>query len=446
MNSHQSGTLQRAERQQFELTQAIDAVLPLANSYTPQGSEPKAVARQWLYALAFGRDLYAESKGKPDLISNLIYVDRMQVEKVLKQQFSEYSTELLKTAIELETNIQPSTENKFAFIDLFAGIGGMRIGFERAGGTCVFSSEFDVKAQNTYERNYWETPFGDITSIPPQLIPDHDVLIAGFPCQPFSHAGLKLGIEDTRGTLFYNIAAILEKKRPKFAFLENVKGLVSHQGGETLKIILNTLIMLGYKCTIPNNVIANGTTAQIQKLAKEMVLRSVDFGLPQNRQRIYIVLWREDLEDAFEYPSPDGKQTCVASILEAEPDPSLTISNRLWSGHQRRKRENKIKGKGFGYGLVHPDSEYTNTISARYYKDGSEILIAQENANPRKLSTREAARLQGFPEEFIINESSVQAYKQFGNSVSIPVIEACAKQIKRCLDKGATDDWTTREY
>ena len=153
MNSQQSDILQREEFQQFELTQAVDAVLPLANSYTPEGSEPKAVARQWLYALAFGRDLYAESKGKPDLISNLIYVDRMQVETVLKQQFSNYSTELLKTAIELETNIQPSTENKFAFIDLFAGIGGMRIGFERAGGTCVFSSEFDVKAQNTYEKN-----------------------------------------------------------------------------------------------------------------------------------------------------------------------------------------------------------------------------------------------------------------------------------------------------
>ena len=154
----------------------------------------------------------------------------------------------------------------------------------------------------------------------------------------------------------------------------------------------------------------------------------------------------EDLEDAFEYPSPDEKQTCVASILDAEPDPSLTISNRLWSGHQRRKRENKIKGKGFGYGLVHPDSEYTNTISARYYKDGSEILIAQENANPRKLSTREAARLQGFPEEFIINESSVQAYKQFGNSVSIPVIKACALSIRNCLEKGSTNDWTTGEY
>ena len=446
MNSAHPEPHHLTEKQQFDLDLAVDCLCPIANSYTPEGTTPSAVARQWLYALAYGRQLYAENNGERDLFTSAIRIERERIESILRGNFNNYSPELVRKLIQAQSSIAPSRHNHFAFIDLFAGIGGMRIGFERAGGTCVFSSEFDVKAQKTYEDNYWETPFGDITTIPPELIPDHDVLLAGFPCQPFSHAGLKLGIEDTRGTLFYNIASILDKKRPKFAFLENVKGLVSHQGGETLKIVLNTLIMLGYRCTIPNEVIANGTTSEIQKLAKEMVLRSVDFGVPQNRQRIYIVLWRDDIEDLFEYPAPINIETRVSDILDPEPDTSLTISNRLWSGHQRRKRENKIKGKGFGYGLVYPDSEYTNTISARYYKDGSEILVAQENANPRKLSTREAARLQGFPEEFIINQSSVQAYKQFGNSVSIPVIEACARQIKNCLDKGMTDDWTAREY
>lgn len=428
-------------KQRFDINSAADFLCQVASEFTPEGSSPLAVARQWLYALAYDRALYAENNDVEDCLGGTI--KREQVESTLRERFYDYSPNLARTLIQVQTSVPPSIHNQFSFIDLFAGIGGMRIGFERAGGTCVFSSEFDAKAQKTYEANYWETPFGDITRIPPELIPDHDVLLAGFPCQPFSHAGLKLGIEDTRGTLFYNIASILERKRPKFAFLENVKGLVSHQGGETLKIVLNTLIMLGYRCTIPNDVIANGATSEIQKFAKQMVLRSVDFGVPQNRQRIYIVLWRDDLEDLFRYPEPVNIETRVSDILDSVPDSCLTISNRLWSGHQRRKQENKRKGKGFGYGLVYPDSQYTNTISARYYKDGSEILIAQKNANPRKLSPREAARLQGFPESFVINESSVQAYKQFGNSVSIPVIEACAIEIKSCLDKGVANDRTT---
>ncbi len=259
------------------------------------------------------------------------------------------------------------------------------------------------------------------------------MLIGGFPCQPFSHAGLKLGIDDTRGTLFHNIAEILDKKRPKFALLENVKGLISHDKGYTLQVILKTLTRIGYHCNIDRYIIDNGTPAQIQAQAKKMVLKSIDFGVPQNRQRIYIVLWRDESVGGFSYPKPSGVPTRVGDILEENPDPKFTISDRLWQGHQRRKIENETNGKGFGFGIVSPDSQYTNTISARYYKDGSEILIAQENANPRKLTYREAARLQGFPDAFQYSTSTVQAYKQFGNSVTVPVISAIAMCITNNL-------------
>ena len=164
-----------------------------------------------------------------------------------------------------------------------------------------------------------------------------------------------------------------------------------------------------------------------------MVLKSKNFGVPQNRQRIYLVLWRDDLDRDFQYPVPPMTSVKVGDILEKTPDKKYTISNRLWAGHKRRKINNKKNGKGFGYGLVTPDSEYTNTISARYYKDGSEVLIAQPSKNPRKLTPRESARLQGFPENFILNKSDVQAYKQFGNSVTVDVIKALACNINKIL-------------
>ena len=170
-----------------------------------------------------------------------------------------------------------------------------------------------------------------------------------------------------------------------------------------------------------------------------MVLKAKDFGVPQNRQRIYIVLWRKDLNFNFTYPAPSGIKTRVGDILELKPESKFTISDRLWRGHQRRKADNALNGKGFGFGLVSPDSEYTNTISARYYKDGSEILVSQKNKNPRKITTREAARLQGFPEKFMINKSDVQAYKQFGNSVSVPVIKLIADKINEKM-KGAQNE------
>jgi len=230
----------------------------------------------------------------------------------------------------------------------------------------VFSSEFDSKAQETYLDNHGELPFGDITKIPVSDIPCHDVLFAGFPCQPFSHAGLKRGIEDTRGTLFHNIADILQVKKPKVAILENVKGLVSHDKGYTLQVVLKTLTDMGYSCNIPKDIILNGTAKALQTEAKKMVLKSIDFGVPQNRQRIYIVLWLDGLVDSFNYPKPLGLTTRVGDILEANPDPKYTISDRLWAGHQRRKTQNKKNGKGFCYVTV--DSPYTNTISGLYSK------------------------------------------------------------------------------
>lgn len=404
-------------------------LIPKALQHTPNGSTPEAVLDQWLHAIATNSQLFCnKSIANPvDLKNEILSV--LKTNNVYQNELQFY--ELIFGSLVLK----PQQNPKFRFIDLFAGVGGIRLGFQEHGGACVFSSEFEKNAQQTYKANHGELPFGDITQVKPEDIPDHDILLAGFPCQPFSHAGLKLGIEDTRGTLFHNIANILEVKKPKFALLENVKGLISHDKGYTLKIILRKLTKLGYSCTIPKSIINNGTNVQIQKLAKEMVLKSVDFSIPQNRQRIYIVLWLDKLIDKFDYPEPSNKETFVGDILEVNPDESLTISDKLWLGHQRRKIENEIKGKGFGYGLVTPTSKYTNTISARYYKDGSEILIQQNGKNPRKLSPREAARLQGFPDSFILHKSKVQAYKQFGNSVSIPVVCALAKQVLLKLEE-----------
>lgn len=408
--------------QQF-LSSVESALLPLATPYTPEGSNPLAVVHQWLFALAYEQPLFATQRGitSETLIKVLTKLELFKTAATFKKK-------LLATTV-----IKPPSTSKFTFIDLFAGIGGMRIGFQNAGGTCVFSSEFEKNAQETYRVNHGDFPFGDITKIPPKDIPDHDVLIGGFPCQPFSHAGLKLGIEDTRGTLFHDIAEILKTKRPKFALLENVKGLISHDQGYTLQVILRSLTKIGYNCNISKELIKTGTPKQIQAEAKKMVLRSIDFGVPQNRQRIYIVLWRDALPKGFVYPTPTHTSTRVGDILEDNPDEKFTISDKLWNGHQRRKIENDKNGKGFGFGIVDEESTYTNTISARYYKDGSEILIAQKNKNPRKLTQREAARLQGFPDEFILSKSSVQAYKQFGNSVSVPVIESLAKKISKEL-------------
>lgn len=296
-------------------------------------------------------------------------------------------------------------------VDLFAGIGGIRQGFSRIFDLdVVFSSEIDKFAQQSYFLNYKELPAGDITKIKEEDIPQHDLLLAGFPCQAFSNAGLKRGFEDTRGTLFFDVARIIKYHKPKIVFLENVKGLLSHNKGETFKTILNVLEELEYKVFYK-------------------VLNAKDFGVPQNRERVYIVCFRENID--FEFPV-GNKKSKVGDILDKVIDNKTIISDRLWEGHQRRLAEHKEKGNGFGYRIFDEESEYTSTLSARYYKDGSEILI-RRNGNPRKLSVRECARLQGFPENFLIGVSDTQAYKQFGNSVCVPVIEAIAKKVKLSL-------------
>ncbi len=311
------------------------------------------------------------------------------------------------------------TNADYKMIDLFAGIGGTRLGFQLTGRTkSVFSSEIDKYAAKTYYANFGDTPAGDITQIDETDIPDHDILVGGFPCQAFSQAGLKKGFEDTRGTLFFEIARILKYKQPKAFLLENVKNLLGHDHGKTYSVIENTLKELGYDVNL-------------------LVYHAKDFGVPQNRERIYIVGFNKKTVpnfNDFKEPEPPKVQTCVGNILETDVDPKYTISDKLWEGHQRRKKDNKAAGKGFGYSLFNENSPYTNTISARYYKDGSEILIEQKNCNPRKLTPREAARLQGFPDDFIIPVSDTQAYKEFGNSVAVPVINAIACEILKVLD------------
>ncbi|MBO0612157.1 DNA (cytosine-5-)-methyltransferase [Thiothrix fructosivorans] len=406
------------------LEKAENALLPLAKQYTPDGSSPHAVVNQWLHAFAYGFNFFGLGDTGIEKVSHQLLLNHVNPDVAI-----------LKSEIGNISAIKTASDVKFTFIDLFAGIGGMRVGAQQVGGACVFSSEFDRFAQQTYKMNHGELPFGDITKIEPLSIPEHDLLIAGFPCQPFSHAGLKLGIDDTRGTLFHNIANILKVKQPRVALLENVRGLVSHDGGYTLQVILKVLTKMGYSCNIPSKTILYGTPKDIQIEAKKMILKSVDYGIPQNRQRIYIVLWKTGLCDSFVYPEKMNMPTRVGDMLESNPLPKYTISNCLWEGHQRRKKMNKINGKGFGYSLVSRDSSYTSTISARYYKDGSEILIAQPNKNPRKVTPREAARLQGFPDSFMVSPSDSQAYKQFGNSVTVPVVqrvvEEIAKQILR---------------
>lgn len=308
-------------------------------------------------------------------------------------------------------NLNKSTHS-YKAIDLFAGIGGIRLGFERAFGKTiefVFASEIDKYACETYYANFGEKPCGDITKIDEKNIPPFDILLAGFPCQAFSVAGLRKGFEDTRGTLFFEIARILKHHKPKVVFLENVKGFKNHDKGTTFKVIKETLEELGYKIF-------------------SQVLNAKDFGVPQNRERIYIIGFL-DSDVEFEFPEKIEKEMKVFDILEKEVDAKYTISDKLWAGHQKRKIEHREKGNGFGYSLFDENSKYTSTISARYYKDGSEILIKQKDKNPRKLTPKEASRLQGFGDDFKIVASDMQAYKQFGNSVAVPVIEQLAKRI-----------------
>lgn len=313
---------------------------------------------------------------------------------------------------------------QFTFIDLFAGIGGTRLGFESAGGECVFTSEWDKYAQKTYETNFGDIPFGDIRQVKTNQIPDFDILLAGFPCQPFSIAGVSKKIslgrahgfsDDKQGNLFFEIARIIEAKQPSGFMLENVKNLVSHDKGNTFKIIMQILDELGYKTT--HKVI------------------DAKYFVPQHRERTYIVGFRKDLvpEDfEFQYPEIPKKGPKFSSILEKNIDEKYTLSDKLWQYLVNYAAKHKEKGNGFGFGMTDPNGN-SRTLSARYYKDGSEVLIAQDGKNPRRLTPRECARLMGFPESFQIPVSDTQAYKQFGNSIVVPVVSAVAKQVAGVL-------------
>jgi DNA (cytosine-5)-methyltransferase 1 len=313
-----------------------------------------------------------------------------------------------------------SLSQPFSFIDLFAGIGGFRIAFECAGGKCIFSSEWDKFAQETYRANYGETPAGDITRIAASEIPDHDILTAGFPCQPFSIAGVskhnalgnRHGFEHaTQGTLFFDVARIIAEKRPAAFVLENVKNLKQHDKGNTFRVIQETLQdELGYY--ISHAVI------------------DARYVVPQHRERIYIVGFREPRQ--FEFPTFSNNEPPFRGILDAEVEAKYTLTDHLWEYLQNYAKKHQAKGNGFGFGMTDLDG-VSRTLSARYYKDGSEILIPQAGKNPRRLTPRECARLMGYPETFKIVCSDTKAYKQFGNSVVVPVVEAIARQMVKAL-------------
>jgi len=319
----------------------------------------------------------------------------------------------------------------FTFIDLFAGIGGTRIAFERAGGRCVFSSETDKFARQTYYANFGEMPAGDIKEIDENEIPDHDILLAGFPCQPFSISGVSKrrslnrphGFRDkTKGTLFFDIARILEAKKPRAFLLENVKHLKHHNKGRTYKIIRETL------------------EKELDYDIHDAVI-DARFIVPQHRERVFIAGFEKPIP--FDFPKLRDRKPRLRDILEKDVDPKYTLTDHLWDYLRKYAAKHREKGNGFGYSLADLDG-ITRTLSARYHKDGSEILVPQETKNPRRLTPKECARLLGFPDSFKIPVSDTQAYRQFGNSVVVPVVEKIAGAMVKCMFKGKRLNPTVR--
>jgi len=324
-----------------------------------------------------------------------------------------------------------SPGGRFTFVDLFAGIGGIRLAAQRNGGRCVFSSEWDRHARQTYFANFGEFPFGDINRYAGQdmddaaidaAVPDHDLLAGGFPCQPFSQAGVvsRLGLGrahgfecDTQGTLFFNIAKIVQVKRPRAVFLENVRNLVVHNKGQTLGVIRDTFRSLGYGFA---HQVVNACTM-----------------VPQRRQRCYMVAFRDGSE--FRFPDFSGPALPLGPILEQDVPDSFTLSENAWRSLRNRTERNKLKGLRFAERLADLDKP-AHTLIARYYKDGRECLIPQEGRPPRMLTPRECARLQGFPEEFVTHASKNFAYRQFGNSVAVPVIQRILGGMAEALGAG----------
>ncbi len=342
----------------------------------------------------------------------LDFIDSEELNKVEEFNYS--------LPLKWDVPFPPQKNPQYTFIDLFAGIGGMRIAHQNTGGKCIFSSEWDKFARKTYEANFGEVPFGDITKINEKFVPDHDVLVAGFPCQPFSIAGVSkknsLGkkhgfLDETQGTLFFDIARIIKEKRPKAFMLENVKNLKSHDKGRTFKVIKETLEKLNYSI---HSEVLNGK-----------------YFVPQHRERLLIIGFDKKKfkgKEDFSFPEMPELSKVFGDILEINPEQKYTLTLKLWNYLQDYAKKHKAKGNGFGFGLTDLKG-ISRTISARYYKDGSEILIPQGGSNPRRLTPRECARLQGYPDKFIIPVSDNQAYKQFGNSVVVPLMENVAKEI-----------------
>lgn len=329
------------------------------------------------------------------------------------ESIQDFTANALKTAL---MNKAKDAGKRFKFIDLFAGIGGMRLAYEHAGGQCMYSSEWNKYSQKTYFANFGELPDGDITKVDARSIPDHDILVAGFPCQPFSIAGVSkkkslgraTGFEDkTQGTLFFDVCRILKAKRPAAFMLENVKNLKSHDKGNTFKVIMDSLNELNYEVF---TAILDG-----------------QHYVPQHRERILIVGFNRErfgnhIDFSFDITPAEPKPVLNDILLpEADVESKYTLSDKLWGYLQNYAAKHKAKGNGFGYGLA-PRDGISRTLSARYYKDGSEILIEQPGKNPRRLTPRECARLMGYPDTFKIPVSDTQAYRQFGNSVVVPLM------------------------
>lgn len=321
---------------------------------------------------------------------------------------------------------EPLEALPFKFIDLFAGIGGFRQALTNLNGECLYSVEWDKYSQKVYREWYGETPHGDIRKVEVSKIPDHDILAAGFPCQPFSIAGVSkkkaLGRAHgfdcvNQGNLFFRLAEIIGDKRPPVILLENVKNLKSHDGGNTWKVIESRLRELEYD-------------------VHAAIIDAAGW-VPQHRERIYIVGFDQHVfgpRVAFKFPIPPKERPKLGSILESKPDPKYTLTDHLWNYLQAYARKHQAKGNGFGFGLAKPDG-IARTLSARYFKDGSEILIPQEGLNPRRLTPRECQRLMGFDDRLRITVSDTQAYKQFGNAVVPKVVEDVARQILKVMSK-----------
>ena len=363
--------------------------------------------------------------------------------EILKNYVSEdYTNYLSKSNFQLElfnnenVPFQPIENPKFKFIDLFAGIGGFRLALQNLGGKCVFTSEWDKQAQKTYRANFGETPFGDITKEETkQYIPDgFDVLCAGFPCQAFSIAGKRGGFEDTRGTLFFDVAEIIKRKQPKAFFLENVKGLRSHDKGKTLETILNVLRNdLGYYVPDPQ------------------IVNAKDFGVPQNRERIYIVGFHISLNiDKFNYPKPTNQNVTFADVKEENVvETKYYLSTQYLQTLVNHKARHENKGNGFGYEIIKDNQTANAVVCGGMGRERNLVLDhritdftpttkikGQVNREGiRKMTPREWARLQGFPDNYTIPVADASAYKQFGNSVAVPAIQATANEIIKLILK-----------